>query len=397
MNSNYALSSHHVIEQLQQLLQDYYPLGPDGRTFLKELIQNADDAGAATLRFFVFEYGYPDADNSLLRGPALLYINDGPFGEDDERGLRSFVGGSKSADDEKVGRFGLGQKVVFHFCEAWCYLGRGPASAGREGVDRLPLEERARVINPWSGTGRGPGDPQHPDWDELTPADRERLRVAVEPKAGGASFLAVWLPLRRKGHRRKSGAALTELEPSTADVLERLCNEEQVARLLSACRSLSSIEVRSSPNPTAEGERRLLACREQGVYLGRYNSTALARERELDGVVEVSSLGGTRRWTVTGLEVLSSHPQVLAELRSDSWPLRNVWTREDGDAIRERVKAAPHAAFTRSRRESGAWPRPRRRSMGSVLPGGRPGVRAGFAPGRRVSRDLRARLLLAAQ
>ena len=51
----------------------------DGRALLRELVQNADDAVAKRLLFVVLDRGWPQARNSLLRGPALMVANDGPF------------------------------------------------------------------------------------------------------------------------------------------------------------------------------------------------------------------------------------------------------------------------------------------------------------------------------
>ena len=51
----------------------------DGRALLRELVQNADDAVAKRLLFVVLDRGWPQARNSLLRGPALMVANDGLF------------------------------------------------------------------------------------------------------------------------------------------------------------------------------------------------------------------------------------------------------------------------------------------------------------------------------
>ncbi len=68
-----------LISELQHLLGDRYRYDEGALAVLKEIVQNADDAGATTLDFVVLDAGLPGARNSLLHGPALVCINDGPF------------------------------------------------------------------------------------------------------------------------------------------------------------------------------------------------------------------------------------------------------------------------------------------------------------------------------
>ena len=136
------------LKAIQSLLKDVYS---DPRTIIRELVQNADDAEATHVEFVLLEQGMPDATNSLLRGPALLVANNGPFSNADADALHQAVGGSKEDDASKVGTFGLGLKSVFHICEAFAYVG-AIGSSRTEGV-----------LNPWIGTGDSAGDPIHPD------------------------------------------------------------------------------------------------------------------------------------------------------------------------------------------------------------------------------------------
>ena len=92
------------LKAIQSLLKDVYS---DARTIIRELVQNADDAEATHVEFVVLEQGMPDAANSLLRGPALLVANNGPFSNADADALHQAVGGSKEDDASKVGTFGL--------------------------------------------------------------------------------------------------------------------------------------------------------------------------------------------------------------------------------------------------------------------------------------------------
>ena len=135
-------------------MADVYADAGDGRTLFRELVQNADDSGARRLTLTVLKGGWPDAQNSLLHGPALLVANDGPFPDKDRAALHKAIGGSKEGDVDKIGTFGIGLKSIFHICEAFLYIGAAQS------------EWRAGVLNPWFGTGEnGNADPLHPDWD----------------------------------------------------------------------------------------------------------------------------------------------------------------------------------------------------------------------------------------
>ena len=186
-NAGIVRSPLDEIKAIQALLADVYKDAGDGRTLFRELVQNADDAGAQRLGLVVLERGWPDARNSLLRGPALLVANDGAFRDKDRDALHKAIGGSKEDEVGKIGTFGIGLKSVFHICEAFLYMGAENS------------EWRAGVLNPWAGTGgNGNADPLHPDWNEI---DVNRLRSAATALLGRTSsgFL-LWIPLRRPEH-----------------------------------------------------------------------------------------------------------------------------------------------------------------------------------------------------
>ena len=113
-NAGIVRSPLDEIKAIRTLLADVYKDAGDGRTLFRELVQNADDAGAQRLRLVVLERGWPDARNSLLRGPALLVANDGAFPDKDRKALHKAIGGSKEAEVGKIGTFGIGLKSVFH-------------------------------------------------------------------------------------------------------------------------------------------------------------------------------------------------------------------------------------------------------------------------------------------
>ena len=163
-------------------LRDRYE---SGFPILKELIQNADDAKARTLIFGTHP-GFPDSPHSLLRGPGLLFFNDGEFKKSDSDALRSFGINSKAGDAGVIGKFGLGMKSVFHLCEALFYV-------AWDGVDF-----HCEGLTPWKHDDHSP----HPEWDETSAADWDALTNLGSGlvEMAGHSWFLLWLPLRMKRH-----------------------------------------------------------------------------------------------------------------------------------------------------------------------------------------------------
>ena len=64
-----------VINQIKDNLTDRYD---NGFPVLKEIIQNADDAGATSLKIG-WSSGFDETDNELLNAPASFFINNSPL------------------------------------------------------------------------------------------------------------------------------------------------------------------------------------------------------------------------------------------------------------------------------------------------------------------------------
>ena len=85
----------------------------------QEMIQNADDAGATIIQFFVDcrQHGTSKLvkpELSAFQGPALVSANDAMFSEEDWEGIQSLQQSIKADDPFKVGRFGIGFNSVYH-------------------------------------------------------------------------------------------------------------------------------------------------------------------------------------------------------------------------------------------------------------------------------------------
>ncbi|XP_065842083.1 sacsin-like isoform X2 [Oscarella lobularis] len=109
--------------RLAGIIRDY----PWGVEILKELVQNADDAGASLLHI-VYDKRYHSTEKVFsekwkhLQGPALLVYNDRPFSEKDFKGIRNLGVGNKGNDASKIGQFGIGFNAVYHLTDCPSFI-----------------------------------------------------------------------------------------------------------------------------------------------------------------------------------------------------------------------------------------------------------------------------------
>ena len=113
--------------RLNRLLEDY----TDGFAVVKELIQNADDAGATVVKFLYDERTNDDALRCLIdenmrscQGPALWVYNDATFNDQDFINITRLSEATKVHDTEKIGRFGLGFNAVYNLTDVPMFVSR---------------------------------------------------------------------------------------------------------------------------------------------------------------------------------------------------------------------------------------------------------------------------------
>nr|KAG5700585.1 hypothetical protein BaRGS_015381 [Batillaria attramentaria] len=94
-----------LLEDLRNILAEY----PDDGQIFKEMIQNAEDAGATTIQIFSVA-----AKASQQRVQVCVLIMTKSLPDEDWSGIRKLHTSVKAKDPLKVGRFGLGFKSVFH-------------------------------------------------------------------------------------------------------------------------------------------------------------------------------------------------------------------------------------------------------------------------------------------
>ena len=115
-----------LTQRIQNILRDY----PFDATFLKELLQNADDA-KATKMYVILDKRHHRTKRMIseewkdLQGPALLVWNDSIFSEKDIQGIQHLGLGSKRSDSDSIGQYGIGFNVVYHVTDCPSFVSNG--------------------------------------------------------------------------------------------------------------------------------------------------------------------------------------------------------------------------------------------------------------------------------
>ena len=114
-----------LTSRLKNLLVDY----SDGLAIFKEMIQNADDAGATEVRFLFDERSNKSDKAHLIdegmkkcQGPALWVYNDGSFSNEDFDNIIKLGAGTKETKELNIGRFGLGFNSVYNITDVPSFI-----------------------------------------------------------------------------------------------------------------------------------------------------------------------------------------------------------------------------------------------------------------------------------
>ncbi|KAH9222449.1 hypothetical protein DL95DRAFT_441261 [Leptodontidium sp. 2 PMI_412] len=110
---------------LKNICRDY----PAGGTVIRELLQNADDAGATEVRFVLDDRTHP-TENLIspslaqYQGPALLSFNNAVFLDKDFESLSRLGDSLKLNDGATTGRFGRGFNSVYNWTDSPSIISR---------------------------------------------------------------------------------------------------------------------------------------------------------------------------------------------------------------------------------------------------------------------------------
>ncbi len=332
-----------IADNLRDRYQTGFPV-------LKELIQNTDDALASEFHYGLSS-GLPKAVHPLLRGPGLFLINNGKFKASDARGIRSFGLNSKAADKASIGKFGLGMKSVFHFCEAFFFL----AHYGNQTY--------AEVLNPWSG----PDSEQtlHQDWDQFRDEDvqiiRNRLSGIIDkisPDPGGCFIL--WLPLRKKAHLdlpngKRTGSIVSEYPGDDMALLDFLDEDDlgvKIATLIPMLRHVKRAaywKIDRIRPPVEPNFYVVLGDGAKRPSLVKLESDIPGDNRKvLKGRIHVIRNEVNQTLDFSGMEYFGWNPSLTAMHSHDLWP--SSYVRDNLGRSREaKDKAQPHGAVYFSR------------------------------------------------
>lgn len=181
--------------RLRGLIRSY----PRSIGIIKEILQNADDAGASWLRVLwddrdaTAQAGEPRL--ARLLGRALLFASDQRFTDADLRAIRRIGESSKSELGPKTGRFGLGFNTVYNVTDHPSFVS-GPwvicfdphrsavAAPGEPPGRRWRLADLWREAPAWISTfcaaGLAPGAEEHPGTIFRLPARTPALAASSE-------------------------------------------------------------------------------------------------------------------------------------------------------------------------------------------------------------------------
>ncbi|KAJ7633010.1 hypothetical protein FB45DRAFT_832425 [Roridomyces roridus] len=205
-------SEHTDLTKIIKSILDSYPLG---NGILRELLQNSDDASATTQTFILDLRTHPstsvvDPELSGSQGPALLAVNDTLFSDEDWKGISTLHGSSKTTDETKIGKFGIGARACYHLTDNPHFL------SGDKLVIFDPHER-------FSGDRLGGVMIDIPEEGRLYPDQFAAFGASFSPDAVGIfSGTIVRLPLRTTAQAPKSTIKPTVVE---ADMIDTLFHE----------------------------------------------------------------------------------------------------------------------------------------------------------------------------
>lgn len=184
MAANESISG--MITKTTQMLYDNLKTRYDsGFPILKELIQNANDAKASVLKITKTD-GLKEAKHPLLQKPGLIVFNNGLVKTpEDLEGIESFGEVAKLGRTGVIGKFGLGMKSIFHFCDMFFYI-----------AYQKNQKEIVHAVNPYFDYIKQE-DRFHKDWNLFELSDQKLLLDSVtEIVKDSNDGLLLWIPLR---------------------------------------------------------------------------------------------------------------------------------------------------------------------------------------------------------
>ena len=333
---------HYAMRDITQIRNDLDDRYQEGFPIIKELLQNADDAEASCLHIGWFP-GFPELSHPLLTGPALFIVNDGEFKNEDQRSIRRIGISAKASKQSTIGKFGLGLKSVFHWCEAFFYF--------------WSEQDTFEILNPWAGKPA----PNHNDWEwEDRPSIPREARQAIVHCLESATLLncsdwfGLWIPLRQQRHCGELAPIIEKFPgdgnsdgniPPESIFLPNLAHN--ISKTLPLLRDLKTVSAWYAPETDKRLEtlfevnlaKNATRCRYRGSEQG-IPVTDYGHQFPLQGVVKVKE----QACPYAGYEMMADDP-IFRELpQSESWPTVITIDAETGAEGDDREKSDSHCA-----------------------------------------------------
>ncbi|XP_043104473.1 sacsin-like, partial [Puntigrus tetrazona] len=109
--------SEPITQRIKNILKEY----DEESDIFKELLQNAEDAGASTCKFLLDFRKHRDPPETLIddgmalcNGPCLWIFNNELFSQEDWENIVKVGSASKENKAKMIGKFGLGFNAVYH-------------------------------------------------------------------------------------------------------------------------------------------------------------------------------------------------------------------------------------------------------------------------------------------
>ena len=338
-NKNFGEPWEGKIERIRENLREgRYALAEGIVPIVKELVQNAEDANASRL-IVASVKGLSGALHPLLRGPALLAINDGGFDAENARAIREMGLSSKTADSSSIGKFGLGMKSVFHLSEVFFFV------AFDENGNQIDADLRS----PWSADSDG----LHQDWDDFDPADIGRIADHVKSLAWNSRWFCLWLPLRRQCDLN----GIDPIEPFYPGDMpqDKLLGPSQAQRLsvlMPMLSHLSRIELRMG-DAARNGHTEICVgdSSTRRTSLSKFTEPPSEKPHSFNGVVNSRTDSKHHDSIYAGIELRPIDERLQDLAQNDKWPKRFATDKATGKSKQVPEKAHSHSAvcFTASR------------------------------------------------
>ncbi|KAM3842985.1 sacsin-like [Diretmus argenteus] len=217
--TSFGATAPPFIDYLKDILRRY----PDGGQILKELIQNAEDAGATEIVFIHDERSYGDeslwtGELGKYQGPALYAYNNAAFTDEDWESIQATGRSVKRNDPNKVGRFGIGFNSVYHITDVPCIF-----SSGHLGL----LDPQEKLF------GKGNGGFK---WSLADPDDQETLMTLhdqFQPIQDIVSLVSEqeWSKVITEDQRFEGTLFRFPLRNEASDISDNLYDSDRVVQL----------------------------------------------------------------------------------------------------------------------------------------------------------------------